>query len=1045
MEYQTKSFTAFGKIAGASYDNTDVSLGFSIPAGSIITGVQVFFGDCANLSGDSVDTLLVYNGSQIGADKNYYGANWGYYSGSVILGGNGDLWSAALTVAIVNDASFGINVNTIQYSSEGSNDEVDNYGPNTITVYYTPLPGAFDLNTPANAATGRNLSGTLSWNASADADAYDVYFDTNNPPTTLVGYNQARAAYDYSGLTQGVTYHWKVVAKNAAGNTACNANFSFIAVPLPGAFVLSTPANAATGQPVTAGTLTWVASSNAATYDVYLDTANPPVNKISADQVGTSCTYATAYIGTVYYWKVVAKNNAGNTTCTAVFHFTTATSALPGSFSLTAPVNQALNQPIGGTLSWAAASGATGYDVYLDTVNPPVTKVSAAQAGTTYAYGGLTNGTTYYWKIVAKNGAGDTAANAIFSFTCVGIMVITTPWLSQDLAMLKFTQSADVITVTHPNYPPQQIERLSPTVWQIIPFANINGPFQDINADDSITVEASAVTGTITLTASKALFTADLVGLLFYIKQSPDDTTSAWEVNKSISAGGIVVYGNNYYQSTAGGTTGTVPPTVLVGSQRDGDPGVLWNYLHSGFGIVEITAFTSSTSVTATVQSRLPDLTLSIPTSQWALPAWGPTKQGYPATTAYFQDRQLFGGAPGAPSTLDMSRTDGFLDFGQGDPVLDDDAIRYKLLSSQVNIIRHMIELSYLVIFTAGGPWMVQGGGSNSNVITPSTINLASQGASPVSDLRPLKISNYALFLQEKGQQVRTLGYSFAENAFVGRDITVMSNHMLQFNQIVDWAYQETPYSCVWGCRDDGVLLGLTFLPEQQIEGWHRHTTLGKFENVCCVTENNKDTVYFIVKRVLNGQTVRCIERMKPRQFQDIRDAYFVDCGLTFDGRPTGTMATVFTGLNHLIGMVVSVIADGIVYPQQIVPSSGKVTIPHPASVVHIGLPYVSDFETLAVSAMRGNIREKMKATNSLSLIVDKSLGFEYGPDVDHLLPYKTRQLEDYDTPDSLISDLISDSITSSWGKNGRIFVRQSQPLPVSILAVIPQVETGGV
>jgi hypothetical protein len=696
--------------------------------------------------------------------------------------------------------------------------------------------------------------------------------------------------------------------------------------------------------------------------------------------------------------------------------------------------------------------------------------------------------------------------------------VIVTPWASADIFALKYTQSADVVTVTHPNYPTYQIQRYSQTSWAVTLFVNTNGPFQDINIDETKTVYASAETGTITITSNADIFTAGMVGELFYIQHSPNDHTYSWEVGKGISVDAIVVYGSNYYIALSSGTTGTIPPTAIEGTQRDGDPGVLWQYINSGFGIVKITGYTSTKIVTASVIVRLPksltglvtsvsldhnfaitegeptwwivtktphglsngdNVTLSgtgtgldgtwivqnvnstqfridsyyggetfsnrgsalviTATSYWAKSAWG-VIPGYPGTTAYFQGRQLFGGTNGEPSRFDMSRTRGFFDFGQSNPILDDDAITYTLLSNKVNIIKHLLELQYLIIMTTGGIWMAQGGKSGgSGTLTPGSIDLQFQSSQPVGDIPPLKISNYALFVQEKGNQVRTLGYSFAENAFIGQDITTMSNHLLQFNTIVDWAYQEIPYSCAWAVRDDGVLLGLTFFPEQQVTAWHRHDTQGTFESVCCVTENNKDVVYFIVKRTLNGQVKRCIERMAQRSFVLPADAFLVDCGLTYN---LSSPASIFTGLDHLDGETVSILGDGISFPQQIV-SGGQVTLSKAVSKCQIGLPYTSDFGTLAISSQRSNIRDKQKSINAVSLIVDKSSGFQTGPDEDNLQPYKTTP-ETYDAADPLLSQLVDYNIPCAWDKNGLIFVRQEKPLPLSILAVIPQLEVSG-
>lgn len=717
-------------------------------------------------------------------------------------------------------------------------------------------------------------------------------------------------------------------------------------------------------------------------------------------------------------------------------------------------------------------------------------------------------------------------------------IVVITPWASTDLPLLKYTQSADVVTVCHPSYQTQEIKRLDADSWTVTPFVNVNGPFLDINTDHNITVYASAVTGSITLTASEDLFTADLIGLDFYLGQSADNSTQIWQVSIPVAVGQIYMFGANYYQAIAGGTTGTYEPTHTQGSMRDGSPGVLWEYLHSGSGIVTITGYTDAKHVSATVKNRLPnsvatqapviysitDITpgnagtftpmevktanvntlytgnsvtiagvktstvvsgpptvfadsaangtflitvidsthfylddnysaddyheggtvtpnqTAVPSYNWALPAWG-GPQGYPGTTSYFQDRQLFGATNGQPFNVWMSTVAGFKDFTVSNPVLDTDGITYKILSNQVLIIRHMLELSFLIIFTSGGPYMVEGGKQGGNgVVTPSTIDLTNQGSNAIGDVPPIKINNFAVFIQEKGQQVRTLGYSFAENAFIGRDITIQASHLLMFNTIIDWAYQETPYSCVWCVRDDGALLSLTFFPEQEVIGWARHDTQGKYESVVCITEDNQDVVYFIVNRPGIG---RCIERMAPRQFQDQIDAYFVDCGLTYDGRATNTLAATFTGLDHLEGQTVSILADGMVYPQQVV-LNGSVTIPNESLVAHMGLPYTSDFETLEISSAKADLRDKKKAINSVSLIVDKSGTFQAGPDVDHLERPKIRSTEDYNAPDNLLSEIVDVSIPSMWNKAGRIFVRQSDPLPLTILTCIPQVSVGG-
>ncbi|MDQ4678173.1 hypothetical protein, partial [Stenotrophomonas maltophilia group sp. RNC7] len=139
----------------------------------------------------------------------------------------------------------------------------------------------------------------------------------------------------------------------------------------------------------------------------------------------------------------------------------------------------------------------------------------------------------------------------------------------------------------------------------------------------------------------------------------------------------------------------------------------------------------------------------------------------------------------------------------------------------------------------------------------------------------------------------------------------------------------------------------MTYVPEQQVQGWHRHTTAasGKFESVCCVTEEDEDAVYTIVKRTINGQSVRYVERLHSRRVEALEDAFFVDAGLSYSGAP----ATTFGGLDHLEGEEVNILADGAVMSRQVV-TGGEVTLQQPASTVHVGLPITADLVTLPMA-----------------------------------------------------------------------------------------------
>ncbi|MDP2208774.1 MAG: fibronectin type III domain-containing protein [Bacteroidota bacterium] len=192
------------------------------------------------------------------------------------------------------------------------------YGADHIPVvakYVFQSLSAFNLLSPANNSIDQSLSGLLTWQASIGATGYDVYFGTTNPPTTIVSTNQAGTSFSYSGTAYNTTYYWKVVAKNSTNTleaTGSPWNFKTLALAAPGGFNLLLPTNGAINQP-RSGNLTWGTSSQAAGYDVFLDTLSNPLTVVSSNQTATSFEYQNLTSGKTFYWKVVAENATGTT------------------------------------------------------------------------------------------------------------------------------------------------------------------------------------------------------------------------------------------------------------------------------------------------------------------------------------------------------------------------------------------------------------------------------------------------------------------------------------------------------------------------------------------------------------------------------------------------------------------------------------------------------------------------------------------------------------------------------------------------------------
>jgi hypothetical protein len=285
------------------------------------------------------------------------------------------------------------------------------------------------------------------------------------------------------------------------------------------------------------------------------------------------------------------------------------------------------------------------------------------------------------------------------------------------------------------------------------------------------------------------------------------------------------------------------------------------------------------------------------------------------------------------------------------------------------------------------------------------------------------------------------MAYNFQAGGYITGDLSLRCPHLFDNLAITDLAYSKAPVPTVWAVSSSGKLLGLTYVPEQQIGAMHQHDTDGAFESCCVVAEGNEDVLYVVVKRNINGADTRYVERMASRQFATAADAFFVDSGATYSGAPT----TTISGLTWLEGETVSVLGDGAVMPPKVV-TGGSITLEAECSKVQVGLPITADVQTLPFSAQvdSGFGQGRVKNVNRVWLRVHKSSGVSAGPSLDKLVPYKQRRAEAYGTAPALVSDEIEITLSPSWQQGGQIYVRQSNPLPLTLVSMTMEAELGG-
>lgn len=731
---------------------------------------------------------------------------------------------------------------------------------------------------------------------------------------------------------------------------------------------------------------------------------------------------------------------------------------------------------------------------YRNAAQINVSGVAAYAGGTPYVIGDLVLSVGIHYYCI-QAGTGQTPASSpLYWYPLSGtVYEIPTPYADEDLAMLQFVQSADVITIVHPSYPPRELSRFDHTDWVLSALA-----FGTNQADVSSLINDGTPPGSITTSwtvTAVSITGEESIGITTSSADSP--SSGAGIINLSWTAASGAVEYRIYREFDASGLIGT----GLVGS-------------------VTGTTFADAGEVP---EAGTPPVD----------PSLFQTANNYPSAVTYSQQRRIFANSNNNPETVWASRIGSFSNFASRVPTQDDDPVTFTLVGKQVNEIQHLLELRQLLALTTGSEWAING--NESGVITPSAINAKQQTFNGANSLSPLNVNGSALYTQARGSVVRDIAFTYEKDAYYGNDITIFSSHLFDQYTLVDWAFQQVPGSIVWAVRSDGSVLGLTYIPEQQMLAWHRHDFGGDVENVCVIPDGNEDAVYFVVKRTINSATVRYIEKLATRQITDIVDSIFMDSALSYDGRNTtattmtisggtdwdyqedltltasasffvvgdvgnaihitgtdGTLirltitdytsATVVTvrphktvpasmrsvafttwskavdqlsGLDHLEGEEVSVFADGFVVANPnnesyvvVTVLSGAITLDKPYSVIHVGLPVTADIETLDIdTAQSETLADKKKLITKINAYVEASRGIWAGtkPPTDDtvdpledLSELKIRDDENYDDPIALKTGVVEIPIKGEWNSNGRVFLRNIDPIPLSILAIIP-------
>ena len=415
------------------------------------------------------------------------------------------------------------------------------------------------------------------------------------------------------------------------------------------------------------------------------------------------------------------------------------------------------------------------------------------------------------------------------------------------------------------------------------------------------------------------------------------------------------------------------------------------------------------------------------------------TSSEAPGAVSYFEQRRCFAGTLNKPQNIWMTKSGTESNMSYSLPTRDDDRIAFKVAAREANTIRHIVPLTQLLLLTGSAEWRVTS--VNSDALSPTTMSVSPQSYVGASNVQPVIINNSLIYGAARGGHVRELAYNWQAGGFITGDLSLRAVHMFDNHEITDMAYSKAPQPIVWFVSSNGRLLGLTYVPEQEIGAWHWHDTDGTFESCAVVAEGKEDVLYCVIQREVNGETVRYVERMASRSFTTAEDAFFVDAGMSYVGEP----ATTISGLEHLEGKNVNILADGAVHPQCVV-TGGQIKLDHPAQKVHVGLPIYADIKTLPFSLQvdYALAQGRIKNVNHIWLRVLESSGIFVGFDEEHLVEAKQRTNEPYGAAPALKTKEIQITVTPQWNDAGHVLVRQVDPLPLTITNLTLEVAMGG-
>ena len=569
------------------------------------------------------------------------------------------------------------------------------------------------------------------------------------------------------------------------------------------------------------------------------------------------------------------------------------------------------------------------------------------------------------------------------------IVEVQTPYLANELQNIKYTQSADVLTLCHINHPPKTLSRYSNYDWRL----------EDIIFQPSI----DAPTGvSVVWTGSTSSNTKTYKFCVTAVDSTSNDESTTSEI---ISAKGH----KEAYWTTS--EYFTISWSAVTGASE-------YNIYKEVNGIFGYIGTSQSTSFVDTLIE--PDTSATAPTVNNPF-----EDNNNPSCCSYFQQRKLYANTTNKPQTLYASRTSNFNNFNYSRPLSSTDSIEIALLDKEINEIKHLIAFKDLIVLTSNNEYKVNGtDGVFQATPPPASVIQSCYGA---SDVQPVISGNMVLFVQSGGTVLRDLGYDYLSDAYKGIELSIFANHIFEGKEVKYLSYAKEPYRLVYVIFTDGTMAVLTYNKDQQILGWARWITEGSFVSAATIREGQEDITYFIIQR----GNKKLIERQKTRIVRNAKYGFFLDSAMTHEFE---TAVSTLSGLGHLAGKTVNALLDGGVVEKLTVANNGTLTLPYSAKIITVGLPYTFRMETLGVEGDNSHGLKKILSAVSIGVLNSRE---DFFVESNTGIPEQmTRGLESINDSGKLYSGSKKATPLNEPSEFATIKIYQKYPLPLTITSV---------